>query len=307
MEVLEIPSQYLDGPSVLDEDPNTSTGLDAVAPSLTITPFSMILEQALAITEGAMIVYDICDLTSFQQALRLCENLRKRNNTSSGETVHNVDSIKLKGDDQPRTSKRAVLERKSMRFRAAKRKKVREQEMTGKKEQQVPIRSAFSGSQKTLTRPLALFLVGTKSDADDGERQVTWVDSGKAAAVPLLQRHAGAPFVPPAPSLPRLSPTFFLEASAKTGDNVNAVFEQVAREILRQRDERKRSKEEKEFAHISGTASASSNTVSNRSLLRTKSQKASMTTATRRAFSALRVFGLSSVRRQVMKDSLMVS
>ncbi|CAK7227388.1 hypothetical protein SBRCBS47491_006552 [Sporothrix bragantina] len=313
MDVLEMPSQHLiASPDETGEDTITSPKIGRSSPSPTVTPAAMMLEQAIAITEAAIVVYDVCNPASFQQARRLYDRLRQERGMGAGETANESEATKPEDDDStpPKTSKRTVPKRKSMRFRISKK------EQQHIPIQQPPVRSASTGARKKPTRPFALLLVGTKSDADDSERHVAWIDGSKAAAAPSQKvLGEGVPPVPPVPGVPGVtglplpSPTFFLEASAKTGDNVNDVFVQIGREILRQREERKRLMEEQEQEHAqnSATASGSSSTTTNNSLLRIKSQTSATTAATRRTFGVLRALGLTFGRRQVATESPVVA
>lgn len=138
MDILEMPSQHLvlgaeeTGKGEAQKKKNNEGAVAISAPVAgSSSSAALMLEQALAITEAAIVVYDVRDATSFRNAWSLYELLRWR-------------------------------------------------------------------------RQFALLLVGCKSDADDSERCVAW----------------NGPF---------------LEASAKTGDNVSELFACIGREILRQR------------------------------------------------------------------------
>ncbi|ERS99101.1 uncharacterized protein SPSK_04276 [Sporothrix schenckii 1099-18] len=347
MDVLEMPSQHL-----VEEDPqatgapndssssknNGNKGkLGRGSPSPTVTPAAMMLEQALAITEAAIVIYDVCNPASFQQARRLYDRLRQER----GMGIHDAQQAdKTKGGDdktRPRTSKRAVPKKKSMRFRSYKKEQQQQQQQQQQKneEESHHARSVSMGgarAQSKPARPFALLLVGTKSDADDSDRRVAWIDGSKAAAVPSPSASTAAlpvPSIPPipvpsavssavpsaVPSVPGLqphphphppsasSPSFFLEASAKTGDNVTDVFVQIGREILRQRAERRRLMDEHEAAALTASASSSTTTANtnNTSLLRKRSHTSAMTTTTtRRTFGVMRVLGWTFGRRPVV-------
>ncbi|KAL1899886.1 hypothetical protein Sste5346_002752 [Sporothrix stenoceras] len=301
MDVLEMPSQHL------AEDDQQGEGaangkLSRGSPSPTVTPAAMMLEQALAITEAAIVVYDVCNPASFQQARRLYDRLRQERGMGA-HGPQQADKTKVAQDDtRPKTSKRAVPKKKSMRFLSYKKDQQQQQQNQKEEAESNHGRSiSVGGARAKPARPFALLLVGTKSDADDSERHVAWIDGSKAAALPSPS--TAVPPVPPIPSLPGLqldsghppssSPTFFIEASAKTGDNVTDVFVQIGREILRQRAERQRLRDEQEAlqAQNAATASGSSSTTTktNTSLLRMKSQASATTTATRRTFGVLRV------------------
>lgn len=64
------------------------------------------------------------------------------------------------------------------------------------------------------TREYGLTLLGNKSDVEDEQRRVPWSEGSKAAANFSIK-------------------CSFVEVSAKTGDNVNYIFPQVGREILK--------------------------------------------------------------------------
>ncbi|KAI1468111.1 P-loop containing nucleoside triphosphate hydrolase protein [Daldinia caldariorum] len=64
------------------------------------------------------------------------------------------------------------------------------------------------------TRMYGLMLVGTNSDCEDEQREVSWAEGRKLAASFGLG-------------------CAFLETSAKTGDNVNRIFPQLGREVLK--------------------------------------------------------------------------
>jgi GTPase SAR1 family protein len=61
-----------------------------------------------------------------------------------------------------------------------------------------------------------LLLVGNKSDCEEGKRQVSWAD-GQRLAMSFTVRFG------------------FLETSAKMGDNIDKVFPQLGREVLKLR------------------------------------------------------------------------
>lgn len=285
------------------------------SPSPTVTPAAMMLEQALAITEAAIVVYDVCNPASFQQARRLYDRMRQER----GMGMQGAGQAGAKSDAQdetrPKTSKRVIPKKKSMRFRSYKKEQQQLQNQSKKEAETNHARSlSMGGARSKPARPFALLLVGTKSDADDSDRRVAWIDGSKAAALPSPALNTAIPPVPPVPQIPgslptpnhppSSSPTFFLEASAKTGDNVTDVFVQIGREILRQRAERRRLKDEQEAqqAQNAATASGSSSTTTNTntSLLRMKSQASATTTATRRTFGVLRVLGRTFGRRPVV-------
>jgi GTPase SAR1 family protein len=64
------------------------------------------------------------------------------------------------------------------------------------------------------TREYGLTLVGNKSDVDDEERRVPWSEGSKMASNFQVK-------------------CAFMEVSAKSGDNIGAIFQQVGREILK--------------------------------------------------------------------------
>ncbi|KAI1483078.1 P-loop containing nucleoside triphosphate hydrolase protein [Daldinia eschscholtzii] len=66
------------------------------------------------------------------------------------------------------------------------------------------------------SRTYGLMLVGTNSDCEDEQREISWAEGRKLAASFGLG-------------------CSFLETSAKTGDNVNRVFPQLGREVLKLR------------------------------------------------------------------------
>ncbi|CAK7201178.1 hypothetical protein SEUCBS139899_003881 [Sporothrix eucalyptigena] len=300
MDVLEMPSQHLVNTDDFNDASGAHAKLGRSSPSPTVTPAAMMLEQAIAITEAAIIVYDVCNPESFQQARRLYERLRQERGVGAGQNTNETQATPQEENEQ-KALKRTVPKRKSMRFLSAKKE---QQNQKQDQQEQTPARSVSAGARKKPSRPFALLLVGTKSDADDSDRCVAWIDGSKAAAPPPTMA-SGVPPVPPMPGVPPSSPTFFLEASAKTGDNVTDVFVQIGREILRQRAERKRLMKEleQEQTQNATTASGSSSTTTNNSLLRIKSQTSATTTATRRTFGLLRVLGFTFGRRQVVTES----
>ncbi|EFX02455.1 Ras GTPase [Grosmannia clavigera kw1407] len=174
MGILEMPSQHL----VLEAaDRKNRTRLKKkeganLAPAAASSA-NLMLEQALAITEAAVVVYDVGDAASFLKAWSLYELLQWQTGEAS--------------QPQPQTS------RKKTRHR-------------GRKTEAAHTASGLvlQSLHSQRRRPFSLLLVGSKSDADDGERCVAW--DGR-----------------------------FLEASAKTGDNVSELFVRTGREILRQR------------------------------------------------------------------------
>lgn len=315
MDVLEMPSQHL----VEDEQQGEAGGgaangkLGRGSPSPTVTPAAMMLEQALAITEAAIVVYDVCSPASFQQARKLYDRLRQERGMGVNGVQNNENTKEKDAQDEtrPKTSKRAVPKKKSMRFLSYKKEQHQQQQNQNQNQKEEAADSnhgrsiSVGGARAKPARPFALLLVGTKSDADDSERCVAWIDGSKAAALPSPS--TAVPPVPPVPPIPSLpaglqptpshppssSPTFFVEASAKTGDNVTDVFVQIGREILRQRAERQRLRDEQEALQAQNAAtdsgSSSTTTNTNTSLLRMKSQASATTTATRRTFGVLRV------------------
>ncbi|RYP78854.1 hypothetical protein DL771_000239 [Monosporascus sp. 5C6A] len=66
------------------------------------------------------------------------------------------------------------------------------------------------------TREYSLVLVGNKSDCRDNERQVSWAEGHRLAASFRIR-------------------CSFLETSAKKGDNVNGIFPQLGRDVLKLR------------------------------------------------------------------------
>ncbi|KAH8881542.1 P-loop containing nucleoside triphosphate hydrolase protein [Thozetella sp. PMI_491] len=66
-------------------------------------------------------------------------------------------------------------------------------------------------------REYGLMLVGNKSDADDEEREVPWAEGSKAASTFMV------------PS----SGTQFIEVSAKTGDNIDRIFIELGKDVLK--------------------------------------------------------------------------
>lgn len=300
-----MPSQHLVEDEQQGEGGAANGKLGRGSPSPTVTPAAMMLEQALAITEAAIVVYDVCNPASFQQARRLYERLRQERGMGVNDTQNNEKTKDAQDETRPKTSKRVVPKKKSMRFLSYK--KDHQQQQTQKEEAESNHGRSISvgGARAKPARPFALLLVGTKSDVDDSERRVAWIDGSKAAALP--SPYISVPPVPPIPPIPLLpaglqptpshppssSPTFFVEASAKTGDNVTDVFVQIGREILRQRAERQRLRDEQEALQAQNAAtdsgSSSTTTNTNTSLLRIKSQASATTTATRRTFGVLRV------------------
>ncbi|KAK3360099.1 P-loop containing nucleoside triphosphate hydrolase protein [Lasiosphaeria hispida] len=138
------------------------------------------LEQALNITEAAVLVYDVRDPASLRLAEGLAEFMR--------------DNIGNAAGGKP-------------------------------------------------PRDYALMLVGNKSDVDDEERAVSWAAGSKAATAIKVPGRLGSGLLPspaagagagPAGLLtPAAVGCAFLEVSAKTGDNIDKVFPQMGREILR--------------------------------------------------------------------------
>lgn len=94
----------------------------------------------------------------------------------------------------------------------------------------------------TLTgkRDYGLMLVGNKSDADDEERKVPWAQGSKAAAAIRTPTQAGA----------NSAACAFLEVSAKSGDNIEKLFPQVAREVLKLKWLTKQRREQAEKAAL---------------------------------------------------------
>ncbi|KAK0719669.1 P-loop containing nucleoside triphosphate hydrolase protein [Lasiosphaeris hirsuta] len=134
------------------------------------------LEQALNITEAAVLVYDVRDPASLRLAEGLAEFMR--------ENIGNAAAPRGKPP-----------------------------------------------------RDYALMLVGNKSDVEDEERAVSWAQGSKAAAAIRVPGSLGvglpSPGVGPAVLMPAAVGCAFLEVSAKTGDNIDKVFPQMGREILR--------------------------------------------------------------------------
>lgn len=125
------------------------------------------LEQALGITEAAVLVYDVRDPASLRLVEGIAEFMRDSLSTLS----------------PPHTS-----------------------------------------------REYGLMLVGNKSDVDDTDRQVSWAGGSKSASairVPSLALSASLGTTVTAAGCP------FLEVSAKSGDNIDKIFPQMGREILK--------------------------------------------------------------------------
>ncbi len=80
-------------------------------------------------------------------------------------------------------------------------------------------------------REYGLLLVGNKSDADDDERQVPWAEGNKTAAALAIK-------------------CVFAEASARSGDNVAALFPTLGREILRIKKANQQRRDEAEKAAL---------------------------------------------------------
>lgn len=103
-----------------------------------------------------------------------------------------------------------------------------------------------------MAREYGLMLVGNKSDVDDEERQVSWAAGSKAAAA----------IRPPGnPQVVSGSGCGFVEVSAKTGDNVDKIFPQVGRDILKlkklnqqRREQAERLARERQEQRQTGTA-----------------------------------------------------
>ena len=236
MDVLEMPSQHL---------------VKGIAQS----PAAMMLEQAVAITDAAIVVYDVCSPASFQHASRLYEQLLGGRSCEEQERKGQIDpgtSLRLK--KQPK--------QRSMRFRSY-------------KKQEPAITASHDGrlfKEPHRPRPLALVLVGNKSDVDDSARRVAWADGSKAAG-----------------------PSVFFEASAKENEHVDDVFVQIGREILSQRADADRAQERAEMASKEGkegVGGESSSASSSKALSVRETKKQTP----RRPF-ILRVLGLSFGRR----------
>ncbi|GAB1313946.1 Ras-related and estrogen-regulated growth inhibitor-like protein [Madurella fahalii] len=153
------------------------------------------LEQALSITEAAVLVYDVRDEASLRLAKGLADFMREHfsctpSSTSSPSTTTDTPSTAVPNSNSNNTAR-----------------------------------------PSNNLRPYALILVGNKADSDsqadaDGvekEREVTWAEGSKAAAAMLM----------PMPGGGSASGVPFLEVSAKTGENVDQIFPAVGREILR--------------------------------------------------------------------------
>lgn len=129
---------------------------------LLASPAAMMLEQALAITEAAIVVYDITDDVSFLHARRLYSYLLQRQQKMSEDSVTD-----LSPDGQRDKIDSSILR---ICFR--------------KQRQQNRLRKQLINTAATQNhrRSYALLLVGNKNDADDGERSVAWADGRRAAA-----------------------------------------------------------------------------------------------------------------------------
>ncbi len=286
MDVLEMP--------LVDEAAGlagTGSAPAAAAATATATAVaaSMMLEQALAITEAAIIVYDVCRPASFQQARRLYERLQKQQ--------HPDDPV----DETPRSrrcgSRRGSVLRKkmSMRFR------FRKPDLPAAAASPPPPPTACDQRPQSSVpadtaarrpaRPYALLLVGNKSDAADADRGVSPDEGREAVDLPFPL------FSPAAPSTAGAGP--FLEASAQSGAHVDDVFVQMGRAILRQRGRagaaagaREQTSEAPAADSSSASATSSSTTTATAAkpvpLLHTKSQ---------RTFGVLRALGRPFGRR----------
>ena len=71
------------------------------------------------------------------------------------------------------------------------------------------------------TRRYGLILVGSKSDSEDEEREVSWTEGFKLGCT-------------------------YIETSAKTGENIDEVFTQLGREVLKLRWLSRQQREESE-------------------------------------------------------------
>ncbi|CAN8106422.1 unnamed protein product [Discula destructiva] len=155
------------------------------------------LRQALAITEAAVLVYDITDHSSLTYLKSLSstiyEALHHRLSSSSTTTTTTTTTPKKKRTGFPFTTSS-------------------------------PTRAQLAARP---SRPYHFLLLGTKSDAPATAREVRWLE-GHTAAGEFFGPHGVAGG----------ASASFLEASARTGDNVAAVFSLLGREVLRSRRER---------------------------------------------------------------------
>ncbi|EPE05011.1 ras small monomeric gtpase [Ophiostoma piceae UAMH 11346] len=277
MDVLEMPSQHLveaedskgiednaapEGP-VFGSTAATRRGRSNYPQCTTQSPAAMMLEQALAITEAAIIVYDACNAASFQQASRLYERLLRESGREKQKREGKEEQYQLLPGSSTSTGSKKQPKQRSIRFRSF---KTQKGQTTSSPHDSDPPKVPHSPP-----RPFALLLVGNKSDVSDSERHVSWVDGSKVAGSNV-----------------------FLEASAKEDVNVDNMFVQIGQQILRQRAEDSKLRERTEI----GSKETMDRKSSSASLSKARPVPGIKNQTPRRPF-ILRVLGLSFGRRSL--------